>query len=149
MMKINWEELLAQARAAMEVAYAPYSHYPVGAAGITDDGRLFTGCNVENASTGIGLCAECGMISAMIRAGGGRLVAVACVNAKGETITPCGRCRQLIFEHGGSECLVAMPAQPMTVAQLLPGAFGAADLGKISSVMELSAGSGDLNSQMK
>lgn len=137
MLNIDWEELLAQAREAMSTAYAPYSHYPVGAAGITNEGRIYTGCNVENASTGIGLCAECGMISAMIRAGGGKLVAVACVNAQGEIITPCGRCRQLIYEHGGSDCLVAMPEQPMTVAQLLPGAFGPADLGKVSPVLEM------------
>ncbi|MDR6938641.1 cytidine deaminase [Arcanobacterium hippocoleae] len=136
-MMLDWEELIYQAQAAMKCAYAPYSHYPVGAAGLTETGVIYTGCNVENASTGLGLCAECGMISAMIRAGASRLVAVACVNKENEVITPCGRCRQLIYEHGGSECLVAMPQGPMSLAQLLPGAFGPSDLGKISPVVEM------------
>ncbi|XCB30478.1 cytidine deaminase [Arcanobacterium hippocoleae] len=138
-MDFDWAELFQKAHEAMKCAYAPYSHYPVGAAGITTDGRIFTGCNVENASTGLGLCAECGMISALILAGGGKLAAVACVNQLGELITPCGRCRQLIYEHGSGSCLVAMPNGEVTIDDLLPGAFGPDDLSKVSPVREMSA----------
>ena len=87
----------------MTHAYAPYSHFPVGVAGLVDDGRIVTGCNVENASYGLGLCAECGMVSDLARTGGGRLVAVACVGGDGQPLMPCGRCRQLLWEHGGAD----------------------------------------------
>ena len=86
----------------MARAYAPYSGYPVGAAGLTDDGRIVVGCNVENASYGVGLCAECGLVSALHGTGGGRLVAVSVVERRGEPVMPCGRCRQLLWEHGGA-----------------------------------------------
>ena len=124
MAEINWNELVDAARAAMETAYAPYSKYPVGAAAFTDDGRLVTGCNVENASYGLTLCAECGLVSELIRSGGGRLVAFACVDGEGNSLTPCGRCRQLLFEHGGPQLLVRDGDNVITMADLLPGAFG-------------------------
>jgi cytidine deaminase len=109
---------------AMRHAYAPYSKFPVGVAGLVDDGRIVSGCNVENASYGLTLCAECGMVSDLIRTGGGRLVAVSCVNRDGEPLTPCGRCRQLLYEHGGPDCQVETAGGHTTVGHLLPEAFG-------------------------
>ena len=88
---------------------SPYSHYPVGAAALVDDGRIVTGCNVENASYGVTLCAECGLVSSLAAGGGGRLVAFACVDALGAALMPCGRCRQLLWEHGGPELLIDTP----------------------------------------
>jgi cytidine deaminase len=123
MAAIDWDELRAAARAASERAYAPYSKFRVGAAGLTDDGRIVTGCNVENASYGLALCAECGLISALHQSGGGRLVAVAIVSGSGEPCTPCGRCRQLLFEHGGPDCLVEGDTEIRTVSELLPFGF--------------------------
>lgn len=105
-------------------AYVPYSGYPVGAAALVDDGRTVSGCNVENASYGVGLCAECGLVSQLHATGGGRLVAFVCVDAQGQVIVPCGRCRQLLFEHGGSDLLVQMPSGVMPMSQVLPEAFG-------------------------
>jgi cytidine deaminase len=113
----------------MTHAYAPYSTFPVGVAGLVDDGRLVTGCNVENASYGLGLCAECGMVSDLARTGGGRLVAVACVGGDGQPLMPCGRCRQLLWEHGGADMLietVSLGIVPMR--EVLPDAFGPEDL---------------------
>jgi len=119
-----WEQLLAAARVAMATAYAPYSKYPVGAAALVSDGRIVSGCNVENASYGLTLCAECGLVSSLIATGGGRLVAFACVDGGGNSLTPCGRCRQLLFEHGGAELQVWDNGTVVTMAHLLPGAFG-------------------------
>jgi cytidine deaminase len=116
----DWEALRAAAVAAGAHAYAPYSHYPVGVAGLVDDGRVLTACNVENASYGLTLCAECGLVSALHATGGGRLVAVACVDHRGEPLVPCGRCRQLLFEHGGPELLF----NERPLGELLPDAFG-------------------------
>ena len=125
---VDWAALRAAAREAMAHAYAPYSNYPVGAAALVDDGRVVTGCNVENASYGLTLCAECGLISALHRTGGGRLVAFACVNGKGDLIMPCGRCRQLLWEHGGAELLVDTDEGPMSMSSVLPKSFDARDL---------------------
>ena len=125
---IDWEALRLAAGEMIAHAYAPYSHFPVGVAGLVDDGRIVTGCNVENASYGLGLCAECGMVSALAASGGGRLVAVACVGGDGQPLMPCGRCRQLLWEHGGSRCLVLMETGPMPLSALLPHAFGPSDL---------------------
>ena len=125
---IDWEALRAAAREAMTHAYAPYSKFPVGAAALVDDGRVVTGCNVENASYGIGLCAECGLVSALHAGGGGRLVAFTCVDGHGELLMPCGRCRQLLLEHGGPDLLVETPEGPMRMAKILPYAFGPDDL---------------------
>nr|WP_281358910.1 cytidine deaminase [Flexivirga aerilata] len=125
---IDWDALTDTAIEAMRTAYAPYSHFPVGVAGLVDDGRVVSGCNVENAAYGVTLCAECGMVSELVRSGGGRLVAVSCVNAQGEALMPCGRCRQLLWEHGGPECQLRTPEGVWTMQQVLPQAFGTADL---------------------
>lgn len=108
----------------MSLAYAPYSKFPVGVAALVDDGRIVTGCNVENASYGMTLCAECGMVSELIASGGGKLVAVVCVDGSGNFLSPCGRCRQLLFEHGGSHCLLMTPAGALPMSEILPWAFG-------------------------
>ncbi|MGW5261278.1 cytidine deaminase [Microbispora sp. NPDC004025] len=129
-MSIDWEALRVAAREAMTHAYAPYSKFPVGAAALVDDGRVVTGCNVENASYGVGLCAECGLVSALHASGGGRLVAFTCVDGHGELLMPCGRCRQLLFEHGGRDLLVETPEGPMRMADFLPFAFGPDDLSR-------------------
>lgn len=118
-----WAELRAVANDACGNAYAPYSEFSVGAAGLTDDGRIVSGCNVENVSYGLSLCAECGLVADLCRTGGGRLVAVAVVSGSGAPCTPCGRCRQLLFEHGGADCLVDGDGTPRPLSELLPGGF--------------------------
>lgn len=123
-MRIDWDALHEAAVQAMRNAYAPYSRFPVGAAALTDTGRVVSGCNVENASLGLTLCAECGLVSDLVRTGGGRLIALVCVDGNGENLTPCGRCRQLCHEHGGPDLLVASDAGPVPMRDLLPGAFG-------------------------
>ena len=133
---VDWELLHQEAVAVMGRAYAPYSQFPVGAAALVDDGRLVTGCNVENASYGVGLCAECGLVSALSATGGGRLVAMVCVDGEGALLMPCGRCRQLLFEHGGPEMLVAADGGPITVAGLLPNAFGPHDLAAMAAMAD-------------
>lgn len=120
----DWEALHAAAREAMSHAYAPYSGFPVGAAAAVDDGRVVSGCNVENASYGIGLCAECGLVSQLQATGGGRLTHFVCVDGRGETLVPCGRCRQLLYEFGGDELLVDTPDGVRTMNEMLPQAFG-------------------------
>ena len=125
---IDWEALRAQARELTARAYAPYSHFPVGAAALVDDGRVVTGCNVENAAYGVALCAECGLVSSLVAGGGGRLVAFTCANALGERLMPCGRCRQLLWEHGGAALLVDTPLGILPMDQVLPQAFGIDDL---------------------
>jgi cytidine deaminase len=125
---VDWDQLRAAAKDASQHAYAPYSAFPVGAAALVGDGRVVTGCNVENASYGLGLCAECGLVSALHASGGGRLVALACVDGSGLVLMPCGRCRQLLWEHGGGECLVDTPLGILPLSELLPQAFGPADL---------------------
>ena len=125
---VDWDRLRAAAKDASQHAYAPYSGFPVGAAALVDDGRVVTGCNVENASYGLGLCAECGLVSALHGSGGGRLVALACVDGSGSVLMPCGRCRQLLWEHGGGECLVDTPLGILPLSELLPQAFGPDDL---------------------
>lgn len=137
-MTIDWAVLRAAAMGAASRAYAPYSRLRVGAAGLTGDGRVVTGCNVENASFGLTLCAECGLVSALHAtrpdgAGNGttqapQLVAVAVVAGDGEPLLPCGRCRQLLLEAGGPALLVDTAAGPADLADLLPAAFGAADV---------------------
>jgi cytidine deaminase len=125
---VDWAALRAAATEAMRHAYAPYSRFPVGVAGLVDDGRIVVGCNVENASYGVGLCAECGLVSSLHATGGGRLVAVSCVDGAGSALMPCGRCRQLLWENGGPDCLVESESGPLRMAELLPHAFGAVDL---------------------
>jgi cytidine deaminase len=123
--EVDWDALQAQAVDACRLAYVPYSHFPVGVAGLVDDGRTLAACNVENASYGLTLCAECGLVSALHATGGGRLVAVACVDGAGAPLVPCGRCRQILHEHGGPELL--FNGRPL--GELLPDAFGPEHLG--------------------
>ena len=124
MADIDWAALQAAATAAMNSAYAPYSRFPVGAAALVDDGRTVVGCNVENASYGLTLCAECGLVSALALSGGGKLVAFACVDGSGEILMPCGRCRQLLYEHGGPALAVLTSSGVRPLGDLLPDAFG-------------------------
>jgi len=125
---VDWSGLRAAARAAMTRAYAPYSGFPVGAAALVDDGRVVVGCNVENASYGVGLCAECGLVSALHASGGGRLVAFVCVDRSGAVLMPCGRCRQLLHEHGGPDLVLETVSGRRTMREVLPDAFGPGDL---------------------
>ena len=142
-MNIDWPQLRAAAVDVAGRAYAPYSRLRVGAAGLTTDGQVVVGCNVENASFGVTLCAECGLVSALHAtrprspdhgsAGSGagtgpRLVAVAVVAGDGDPLLPCGRCRQLLLEAGGPALLVDTAGGPVPLAELLPAAFGGADL---------------------
>jgi cytidine deaminase len=129
---VDWPALRAAAVSAMRHAYAPYSRFPVGAAAVVDDGRTVIGCNVENASYGLGLCAECGLVSALHASGGGTLVAFACVDADGTALLPCGRCRQLLWEHGGPALLVDTVDGPVPIGRLLPRAFGREDLDRVA-----------------
>ncbi|MEU6809209.1 cytidine deaminase [Streptomyces sp. NPDC046831] len=121
---VDWDALREHARGAMSRAYAPYSGYPVGVAALVDDGRIVTGCNVENASYGLGLCAECGLVSALQNGGGGRLTHFTCVDRNGEILVPCGRCRQLLYEFGGPDLLLETPAGILPLSEMLPQAFG-------------------------
>ena len=123
-MNIDWDVLRAEALTAMKKAYVPYSKFPVGVAALVDDGRIVSGCNVENASYGLTLCAECGLVSSLIATGGGRLVAFVCVDIAGNALMPCGRCRQLLQEHGGSTLQMMTDQGVKTLADLLPWAFG-------------------------
>ena len=123
MTEINWEELRGEATEAAGRAYAPYSGFRVGAAGLIDDGEMVTGCNVENASYGLTLCAECGLISDLYDSGGGRLLAVSITDPDGNNLLPCGRCRQILFEAGGAELLIDSPDGPRRLDSLLPDAF--------------------------
>lgn len=121
---VDWEALRSAAVAARAHSYSPYSHFPVGVAAYVDDGRVVWGANVENASYGLTLCAECSMVSALHASGGGRLVAAFCVDGQGDPLMPCGRCRQLLYEHGGPDLQVMTPKGVQTMAQILPQAFG-------------------------
>ena len=133
---MDWELLTAEAVAVAERAYAPYSGFPVGAAAKVDDGRVVVGCNVENAAYGVVLCAECGVVSQLYATGGGRLTHFVCVNGLGEVIMPCGRCRQLLFEHGGNELVLMTPLGERTMGQVLPQAFGPDDLRHVTDARE-------------
>lgn len=132
MTDIDWDSLRSAASQARDHAYAPYSHHPVGAAALTDDGRMITGCNVENASIGTTLCAECGLISALALSSPperkARLVAFACVGPNPGPLLPCGRCRQLLWEHGGPDLIIDRKGGPVPLSLLLPDGFGAEDI---------------------
>ncbi len=121
---IDWDALREAARSAMTHAYAPYSEFPVGAAALVDDGRIVSGCNVENASYGVTLCAECGLVSALHLSGGGRLVAFTCVDGHGNILMPCGRCRQLLYEHSAHGMVLETVSGIRTIDEILPDAFG-------------------------
>jgi cytidine deaminase len=125
---VDWELLRARAVEAAQDAYCPYSGLQVGSAALCDDGRIVVGCNVENAAYGVGLCAECTMAGQLRLTGGGRFVAVACRSGTGDLLMPCGRCRQVLFELGGSDCLVDTPRGPLPMSDVLPDAFGPEDL---------------------
>ena len=127
-MEINWNELKEAAVASMKTAYAPYSKFPVGAAALTEDGRIVSGCNIENASYGVTLCAECSMVSDLFRTGGGKLVAFYCVDGKENILMPCGRCRQLLFEHSKPGMLLETISGIKTIEEVLPDAFGRREL---------------------
>lgn len=121
---IDWNMLRDKATHAAQNAYAPYSRLRVGAAALVDDHRVVTGCNVENVSYGLGLCAECGVVCALHSTGGGRLVALVCVDGRGSVLMPCGRCRQVLLEHGGPDLLIGHQDGPRRLGDLLPDAFG-------------------------
>ena len=120
----DWTALRTAAVTAAGSAYAPYSHLDVGAAALCDDGRVVSGCNVENASYGLGLCAECTMVGQLRLTGGGRFVAVACRSGTDELLMPCGRCRQVLYEFGGPDCLLDTPRGILPLSEILPDAFG-------------------------
>jgi cytidine deaminase len=126
----DWVALRVAAREVMQRAYAPYSQFKVGAAGLVDDGRIVAGCNVENAAYGVALCAECGMVSSLHATGGGRLVAVVCVDGRGDPLMPCGRCRQLLWENGGPDLLLETVRGVRPMSEVLPDAFGPEDLAR-------------------
>ncbi|HEY5304369.1 MAG TPA: cytidine deaminase [Acidimicrobiales bacterium] len=128
--QVPWAELREQAHSAATRAYAPYSHVHVGAAALTASGNVVVGSNVENASYGLTLCAECSLVSDLVRGGGGRLVALSVVAGDGQPLAPCGRCRQMLFEHAGAQLLIDQGDQgdPLTLGDLLPFAFGPDDL---------------------
>ncbi|MFI6997860.1 cytidine deaminase [Nocardia sp. NPDC050175] len=128
MSQIDWKSLHDNAIQVMRNAYAPYSRFPVGAAALTVDGRIVRGCNVENVSYGLGLCAECVLVGNLHSDGGGRLLAISCTDSRGEILMPCGRCRQLLYEHGGPDLLVDHKDGPVPLSALLPDAFGPDDL---------------------
>ena len=125
---VDWELLRGKAIAAKENAYAPYSRFPVGAAALVDDHRIVTGCNVENVSYGLGLCAECAVVCALHSTGGGRLLAISCAGPAPGPLMPCGRCRQVLLEHGGPGILVDHRDGPRALKELLPEPFGPDDL---------------------
>ncbi|WP_022893669.1 cytidine deaminase [Agromyces subbeticus] len=131
---IDWNELRGRAREAMAKAYVPYSEFPVGAAAIVDDGRVVSGCNIENASYGVTLCAECSLVSALVMSGGGKLVAFACVDGHGAALMPCGRCRQLLYEHSAEGMLLDTVSGIKTIDEVLPDAFGPRQLAEYKGV---------------
>jgi cytidine deaminase len=121
---IDWTALRNAAKQAMTHAYVPYSTFPVGAAALVSDGRIISGANVENASYGLTLCAECSLVSALHMSGGGTLVAFSCVDGKGNVLMPCGRCRQLLYEHSTPGMLLETVSGLRTIDEVLPDAFG-------------------------
>jgi cytidine deaminase len=127
-MQIDWQQLRNLANAAMNKAYAPYSNFPVGAAALTTTGELVSGCNVENASYGLGLCAECSLVIELTMKQAGKLVAFTCVDKNGNLLMPCGRCRQLLFEHAADDMVLETASGIKTIAEVLPDAFGPKDL---------------------
>ena len=127
----DWADLTEAAIEVSQHAYVPYSHFPVGAAALVDDGRVVVGCNVENAAYGVTLCAECGLVSSLHAGGGGRLTHFVCVNKDAEVIMPCGRCRQLLYENGGPDLLLMTASGARTMSEVLPDAFGPDDLYRV------------------
>ena len=128
-MEIDWNNLKQEAIAAMKKAYVPYSNFPVGAAALTDDGRVVSGCNIENVSYGVTLCAECSLVSDLFRTGPGKLVAFYCVDEHENVLMPCGRCRQLLYEHSAPGMLLETVSGIKTIEQVLPDVFFPRHLG--------------------
>ena len=124
MTDIDWDALRLAANEAMNKSYSPYSNFPVGAAALVDDGRIISGCNVENASYGVGLCAECALVSSLHMTGGGKLVAFTCVDGYGNILMPCGRCRQLLYEFSTEGMVLETVSGFKTIDEVLPDAFG-------------------------
>jgi cytidine deaminase len=127
--EVDWDALHTEAVRMTTLAYAPYSRFRVGVAGFVEDGRMVSGCNVENAGYGVTLCAECGMVSQLHATGGGLLVAVFCVDGVGNALMPCGRCRQLLWENGTPQTLLMTPEGVLPMSEILPQAFGPEHLG--------------------
>jgi len=121
---VDWDALRLAANEAMQKSYSPYSNFPVGAAALVDDGRIISGCNVENASYGVGLCAECALVSSLQMTGGGKLVAFTCVDGHGNILMPCGRCRQLLYEFSTDGMILETVSGFKTIDEVLPDAFG-------------------------
>ncbi|MGR0158506.1 cytidine deaminase [Paenarthrobacter nitroguajacolicus] len=121
---IDWQALEEAAKQAMHNAYAPYSKFPVGAAALTEDGRIVSGCNVENASYGLTLCAECALVGQLHMTGGGRIAAFYCVDGQGNILMPCGRCRQLLYEFRAPGMQLMTTQGIKSMDQVLPDAFG-------------------------
>lgn len=130
---IDWEALRRAASGASQQAYAPYSEVSVGASALTADGRIITGCNVENASYGVGMCAECILVGNLALAGGGKLIAFDCVDSTGETLMPCGRCRQLLAEHAAPGMLLNTDHGLLTIEEVMPHALGSRQLLKFAN----------------
>src|ERR1044072_9202469 len=128
--EIDWKALRDSAIAVSAHAYAPYSRFRVGAAALVDDHRMVAGCNVENVSYDLSLCAECAVVCDIHSTGGVRLVALSCVGPDGEVLMPCGRCRQVLLEHGGPEMLIDHAMGPRPLGELLTDAFGPHDLAR-------------------
>ncbi|MYR06202.1 cytidine deaminase [Gordonia sp. SID5947] len=126
--EVDWKQLRDKALSMTDRAYAPYSGFPVGAAAFTDDGRVVLGCNVENVSYGLGICAEVALAAHLVATGGGRLLAVSVCDSRGEILMPCGRCRQVLLEHAGPELAVDHRRGAARLGDLLPDAFGPDDL---------------------
>ena len=123
MSDINWDALRAAAVEAMKKSYSPYSNFAVGAAALTADGRIVSGCNIENASYGVTLCAECSLVSDLLMTGGGKLIAFTCVDANSNVLMPCGRCRQLLVEHAAPGMILETISGMKSMAEVLPDAF--------------------------
>jgi len=131
---IDWDALRLAANEAMNKSYSPYSNFPVGAAALVDDGRIISGCNVENASYGVGLCAECALVSSLHMTGGGKLVAFTCVDGHGNILMPCGRCRQLLYEFSTEGMVLETVSGFKTIDEVLPDAFGPRQLAAYAAV---------------
>jgi len=133
MVDIDWDALRLAANDAMARSYSPYSNFPVGAAALVDDGRIVSGCNVENASYGVGLCAECALVSSLAMTGGGKLVAFTCVDGHGNILMPCGRCRQLLYEFSAEGMVLETVSGFKTIDEVLPDAFGPRQLAEYAA----------------
>lgn len=127
-MDVEYENLRVLALLETDRAYAPYSKYPVGCAVLCSDGACYSGANVENASYGLTLCAECSVVSQVGARPGVKIRKIVCVDRHGEIISPCGRCRQLLSEFAEAECTIQLSDGVRSFASILPHAFGPGEL---------------------